>query len=287
MTESAEQNPDAGPFEMLRHPAVRMYLFIASAALLIYFILMSSRGGELGTLLTILIAVPGLLARWVISPPLFLIFVTYLLVDPNFGELAGAINDDVTSGAYGYRRFGSSALELDTLILGAAILIYLIAQFRLLSFTHKSMPDDPPPRRKGQPEARVPRRPFKLFAENEIASMLFIALGSILVAVFIWFILTGYERWQHLAFNWGVARPFAHIMLFFWALGTGIVLTGSVLGYMGLRRMNRLQARLLLQDLFWQQTRREQERIHRWRRWHKKTNGTPAGDIIYNLKHAE
>jgi hypothetical protein len=135
------------------------------------------------------------------------------------------------------------------------------------------MPDDPPPRRKGQPEPAKPRRPLKMFVEREVPYLLLMGLGCIISGVVVWFAVSGYERSAGLSGTWGIERPVARLMLFFWGLFTGTVLTGVVFRNLAMRRMTRIQARLVVQDMFWQETRREQERIHRWRRWFWKKRG--------------
>jgi hypothetical protein len=87
-------------------------------------------------------------------------------------------------------------------------------------------------------------------------------------------VLSHYESGERLGRTWGIEQPFARLMLFLWAFVTGAILAGVAFRYWALRSMNRLQARLMLQDIFWQETRREQERIHGWRRWYKKSRGS-------------
>jgi len=256
-----------GFMEQFQVPAVRAYMFIGLAALLVYYTIMGERGGSLGALLTIVIAIPGLIARWVISPILFLILVTYLLFDPDFGSLVEMME--------GYRRAYrgrgvSTAFGLDDLLLAATILVYLMSHYRLMSFVHKSMPDDPAPRRKGQPEPESPRRPVKLFADRELGIMFAIAAFSVIIGAIGWIMLSGYESGSRLAGTWGVSRPFARFIVFLWSVGGGAVLVGVAFRYLALRRMSWFEARLIVQDLFWLETRREQERIYRWRNWYRK-----------------
>jgi hypothetical protein len=259
-----------GFFETFTRPGARAYAFTGFAALLVYFVLAAERCGDLGALLTVVIAVPGLLARWVISPALFLILLTYLLYDPNFGGLAEYLQGSAFY-PWSYRR----SLGVEDVLLILSVVVYLMAQFRLLSFIHKSMPDDPPPRRKGQPEPKTPRRPSRLFGERELAFLLGAACFCVLGGVVAWFLVEGIESGEGLARGWGVGRPLARLMLFLWAVVTGSVIAGVVFRHAALRRMSRLQARLMLQDQFWQETRREQERIYRWRRWFKGRKKAP------------
>jgi hypothetical protein len=192
--------------------------------------------------------------------------LTYLLIDPNFRGLVETFEGEQSYWGYGFRR----RFALDDALFAAAVLVYLMAQFRVLSFVHKSMPDDPPPRRKGQPEPRAPRRPFRIFADQELGMLLGIGGLCVVLGVFGWFFVVETEGYFGLGGSWGIERRFARLMLFLWALVTGTAIAGAVFKYSTLRRMSRLQARLVLQDGFWQETRREQERIYRWRNWFRK-----------------
>lgn len=254
--------------DALREPAVRNYLFVGFAALLVYYVLASEydRCGAMGALLTLVIAVPGLIARWVISPALFLILLTYLLLDPDFRGIMEIVEGMRSSWGRGYRR----RVGLDDALLAASVLVYLMAQFRILSFVHKSMPEDPPPRRKGQPEPGVPRRPFRSYVDRELGILLGLGGLSVALGAFGWFFVVEVEGYFGLGRSWGIERPFARLMLFLGTLVAGAAGARAVFEFNGLRRMSRTQARLLLQDGFWQETRRELERIYRWWNWFKK-----------------
>src|SRR5262245_46540098 len=96
-----ERRPTADTFSgMFQVPGTRNYLIVGFAALLVYFLLMAARGSESGGLIALLIAVPGLLARWVISPVAVLLLTTYLVIDPNFMGLIGLL-DEYRGYSYG------------------------------------------------------------------------------------------------------------------------------------------------------------------------------------------
>lgn len=271
MKANRNANRELGILEGLALPAVRNYVFTGIIALVLFYAAMAERYNDVGAILTLFVAIPGLIFRWVISPVLFLILTTYLLIDPNFVGLS-----EMLAGRFGGwgRYYGRFSVFSDAL-LSASVLIYLMANFRVLSLVHRSMPDDPPPRRKGQPEPQPPRRPIELFAERELGIMLGLAAFAVFLGISAWQLLSSYERGENLGGTWGITQPFARLMLFLWSIGTLTVLTGAIFRHLALQRMSRLQARLLLQDLFWRETRREQERIHRWRRWARK--GKPKG----------
>src|SRR5262249_52364777 len=76
-------------FGRLRPPAVLNYVVLTAAGLLVYFLMMLAKGNDAGALIAILVAVAGVLARWVVAPALVLILTTYLLIDPGFINLIG------------------------------------------------------------------------------------------------------------------------------------------------------------------------------------------------------
>jgi hypothetical protein len=124
----------------------------------------------------------------------------------------------------------------------------------------------------------TPRRPAATFADREIGALLLVALGSVLVGCAGWLSISEFENGQRLGGVWGIQRPFAQLMLFFWGFMSASTLAIVFFRHRALRRMSRLAARLMLQDMFWVETRREQERIHRWRRWHR-IRRTRAPDV--------
>jgi len=256
MSDSQDESREYGILDAFREPAICVYIFIGLAALIICHTQMIQRFNNEGSLICIFIAGAGLILRWVISPVLFLILVTYLLIDPNFQGLL------TLSWGSSYRSDLFSSV-----LLSASVLAYLIAQYRVLSLTHQSMPIDPAPRRKGQPAPLTPRRPISLIAEGEPIAALALGLGAVAIGLAAWSLLSWYERDRRLSGHWGITRPFARSMLVLWTIGTIALLAGVFFRYVSMRRMGRLRARMMLQNMFWEETRREQERIQRWRRW--------------------
>jgi hypothetical protein len=275
MRERSPEQRNLRFLEQFQIPAVRTYIFVGLSALVVFYTLMPERSGDtglkLGALLTIIIAVPGLISRWVISPILVLILVTYLLFDPSFGNLSRYLEGRSPIGPVSR---GHNDLYMNDFLLVACILVYMIAHYRVMSFVHKSMPDDPAPRRKGQPEPDIPRRPAKLFGEREFVVLFCVGIGSIFGGALLWEIIQGLESRFRLGGNWGITRSFSRFIVFMWSVGTGVVLVGVVFRYLALIRMSWFEARLIVQDQFWLETRREQERIYRWRAWRGKVNAT-------------
>ena len=167
MNEPSHEQRGYSVLEALRQPVICLHIFIGIAGLIIFHTRMITRANNEGSLIAVLVGALGLIFRWTISPVLFLILLTYLLIDPNFRGLL------LQDWQYAYRSDMYS-----NVLLCASILTYLIAQYRVLGFVQQSMPFDPPPRRKGQPEPAVPRRPVELVSEREPMTAVAVGLGG-------------------------------------------------------------------------------------------------------------
>jgi hypothetical protein len=53
-----------------------------------------------------------------------------------------------------------------------------------------------------------------------------------------------------------------HGIVLTWIIGVGLLVTAGLLAHAGRRRMSRQQALLIMQDVLWQETGREQRRIN-------------------------
>src|SRR5204862_3489228 len=124
------------------------------AGLLVYGMIMLGRGNDAGALLAVLLAIPGILARWTASPILVLLLTTYLVIDPGFMSLIGWVSGSV----WFTPRTGGGGFNLEDVILAAALLAYVIGHFRLTSILHQGMPDEPTARKERDP-LNPPKRP--------------------------------------------------------------------------------------------------------------------------------
>ena len=254
------KKPRETVFNRRRAPANLNYLVLTAAGLLVYFLVMGQSGNDTGALLAILIAVPGVLARWVISPILVLALTTYLRIDPGFLSVISYV-----SGSRWFLSRTPSGFNLEDVILAAALLAYVIGHYRLTSLVHQGMPEDPGFR--GDREApKPPMRPADTAPPDELAKLLFIGAGCVVVGQVAWLILTALERAQrpHI-FAAGTAR----LLLVIWVVGGGLMLTAAALVYMRAARMSRREASLILRDVHFNEMRRETDRLHRWRHWFK------------------
>jgi hypothetical protein len=188
-----------------------------------------------------LIGAAGLAFRWRTGPLLFLASVavgfTYL-------------------DAVHVRNFeGERSAAYTDLLLCAAGLCYLIAHYRLIGLTSGVFPPEP---------AKLADQPLPragAIAPRELVIWLITAAMATIAAIMLWVAISRvHTPWLTNPLHWRLG-------LLAWMLLIGAGLSAAVLGYLGWRRMSRTEALLFLQDSLWNETRREQRRINRWRAW--------------------
>jgi hypothetical protein len=218
------------------------------------------RGNDAGALLAVLLAIPGVLARWTASPILILLLTTYLLIDPGFLNLIGFV-----SGSRWFTPRVGGGFNLEDVILAAALLAYAIGHFRLTSIIHQGMPDEPTARKERDP-LNPPRRPAGLVRAEELPRTLMVAGGCVFAAQGVWFVLVLVERsGRPAAFTPGTTR----LLIVAWVTGLVLMVVSAALVYLRSARMTRREAALVLRDEFFQENRRETDRLQRWRKWYK------------------
>lgn len=254
--------PPPSVFQRLRSPGALNYLIMTGAGLMVYGMMMVGMGNDIGAMIAILLAIPGVLARWTASPILVLLLTIYLMLDPGFMGIVGFVTGD--------RWFlprESDNFSLNDLLLATGLLSYVIGHFRLTALIHQSMPDDPTVRR-DRDLARPPRRPAELVAPEELPRTLVVAAGCVVVGQAAWLFVVMIERLGRSntsVFTVGTSR----FMLVAWIVGLAIMIVSAALIYMRSARMTGEEAALLLRDEFFEEGRRETDRLHRWRKWHK------------------
>jgi hypothetical protein len=268
--------------EPAKAPAVRNYVFVGLAAVIVFVLATFARGAEAAGLLAAVFAVAGLLARWASGPFLFAVIAGYLLMDPYGLHWASFFS--------GYRslrtpaRSADAELDLGSLLIVLAVLIYLMAQYRVFSLLAHAVPTDPRrladhrnatrPPRLGRHWRRIPppvdpsarrdphqKRSPRAVAESELPQMLAVAAACVLGAQIAWAILARFEP----AFE--MEPRYARLMLLIWLVGVGVMIASAGLGYLAMRRAPPDEAAMYLQDELWKETRREQQRVQRWRVW--------------------
>jgi hypothetical protein len=243
----------------LGQPGARDYTLVCVAALLVQVVvLVQEMDIGLWVVLPLLIGCAGLVARWGVGPPLVLLCITafYLL-------------------RYRYRIPWGSDLALDPLgdgALAVATLVYIAGAYRLLSITRRAFPQEA--RRGRLPAGSPPRwlppdastqRSAEQVRTTEVAALLLMGVLFVALACLAWFSVTEAFRYPLLQ----VDRTTWQTLLVIWLTFLALVVSSSVLGYLGWQQMSRTEAILYLQDQLWRQTRAEQASVQGWLVWAK------------------
>lgn len=258
---------------LFRDPGVRNYLFAALSGLALVFVVMFQRGADVGGLLVVMIGVAGLLLRWTLAPPAFILILVYFVVFP-FGipELGYASRYEIEDN-----RFNFS----DLLLAGAA-LAYLGCQYRVLGLTQQAVPHEMKvPRRSDKPY----RRPPSAISPTEIPRFLYLTAGVVFAGQIVWYLATSLEvdveRTIPLRLGDSARAAFrrddsmlspgaTRFVIITGALFFGTLLARLVFGYWRLRAMGPDEANAMLLDTSWVETRREHVRLNVWKRWRRK-----------------
>jgi hypothetical protein len=249
-------------FARLRPPAALNYLVMTATGLVVYAMIMMSKGNDAGALIAVLLAVPGVLARWTASPVLVILLTILMALDPGFLGVIGYV-----SGDRWYWQRDTGGFQLEDILLAASLLAYTIGHYRLTAIIHQSMPDDPTVRRDKDP-ANPPRRPVQLIPQTELPRLLIVAGGCVVAGPAIWLAIYVIDRAGPPGvseFTPGTSR----FLLTVWLAGLTLMIASAALVYMRANRMTRTEAALQLRDEFFQEERRETDRIQRWRKWYK------------------
>jgi hypothetical protein len=122
--------------------------------------------------------------------------------------------------------------------------------------------------RKDRDPLNPPRRPVETIPQDELPRTLVIAGGCVVVAEVAWTALVLIERFgrpRESEFAAGTAR----FILLAWVTGLALMVVSAALVYLRSARMTRREAALVLRDEFFQENRRETDRLQRWRKWYK------------------
>lgn len=239
-------------------PAARNYIFICLAAMVVLLVVLLYQGLGTGSLIPVLVGIMGVVTRWRIGPLLLIV------------ALAGLYYIEMIR-YYGIVRPPEfETPELSDVLLGGAVVVYAAAHYRLQGLLHEIVPRAPsrPGRRQGalhdpQPEPSACRS-TRAVPESELA-WLFCVPGWAAAAVVLWLALPAPV--SYLATHVELRPQDWQAGLLVWSLGVGLLVLNSFVNYAGFRRLGAAEARLVLQDVAWRETRREQGRINRWLAW--------------------
>jgi hypothetical protein len=238
---AAEKNatPDAA-----LPPAAQVYQVIGLVAMVVLGAALLKYGSDRWSLVPVLVGTAGLAFRWRSAAPACIATVAFAIVAKSF-----------VGRGFAFRQ--ESTLVID-LALALALVVYVLAQNRMLSLTVAALPPDPL-----RPKDKTPARPADGLAGSEVPLALLTALGAALVARFLWELTA-------------LTKPPLDVLNEYWRVGqivwiTTVLLLGmtTVVNYLCWRAQSINEAAMLLRDTLWAETRREQRRIQRWTAWAK------------------
>jgi hypothetical protein len=258
-----------GPSETDRWqtPGARRYLIVGLGALLGLTLALAEKRHGLWSLAPLMLGSAALVGCWRAGPAVLVTCVTVMLV------ARGANIDPLTLflalSPWGIgqlppvRLFSAGGIDLADLGVGATLVGYAAAQYRLQGILGHALPPNIRPQgppREGEDEP-VYRRPVESGGVGEMSGLLLVLVGAPAAAVLLWAWISRTPAPFDLAGR--LWRP----VLLLWLAGLTALLASVGLRVLGWKQASPEAHRLYLQDVFWQETRREQTRINRWMTW--------------------
>jgi hypothetical protein len=267
MTANSDAPWPAAHVAWLRDPVARNYLFVGLASLLVAAAVLVFRHGHLLAALPVVVAVLGLLLRSPVMPGLFLVVLS-LAVVPLTAWLNRTVYSDVP-----YSHF-----RVMDLVLVGATLTYLACQYRLLSLTLQGMPPDAPVglRRKGD---KPPKRPGATAPPEETGRMFAVVAACVVIGQVVWLLASELRLDLRDTFplrlarpalslrDYGSAEPMNRFLMLAGLAAVVILPAALVFWYWRLTRLGPGEARMVLLDTTWRESRRELNRQEKWRAW--------------------
>jgi hypothetical protein len=229
---------------LARERGTAYYIALCLLALAAILLLLMQRGFGLWALLPVLVGIAGGGTRF--GPMLFAL------------ACAMTVNAPPPESADFARR---AIIDVPDIILCAAVVGYAAGHYRLQAMLVGIFPRElrASSRKKRASWYRTPA----LVSRDEIA-MLLVALPV--------FAVVGQVLWRRLAAGWGnpgLPPDTWTLVLAAWLVAVVAVTGSAFIGYWSWRQMTADEAALLLQDVLWNETRREQRRLNRWLTWAK------------------
>jgi hypothetical protein len=234
------------------------YQFLCAFCLAVVLLIQLQAGLVLINLFGILIGAAGLVFRLRLAPILFVALVAIA----QFTLARGA-----------HFVFLDRNMDLNDVLLCAAVLGYVSCHFRLQSIWYGVLPSDPR-QRAGPPRRAFPwiRRRAPLVLEKRGAN-------QIMPREFAWLVVT-LPLWAVAAqlankliprqwYLLGFPASFIQILVVLWLLAVGFAVVRAFLNYWKHCSRDAALAQLYLQDILWRETRGEQRRVNRWLAWWK------------------
>jgi hypothetical protein len=267
--------PDAAPEtpRAFDHPDVRLYFVAALASLILVCGVLFSRDCDIGAAIILAFGAAGLFLRWTAAPALIIMLSTFFILFPN-GML------DLRYRSSHFRP--EDWLQVDVLILSMAMLTFVSCQFVLFGLRSQALPYEP-----GVPNGKDSlRRPATAIGKTEIAKHLVTAVVFVVLGCVGWFLLSQLPAafgsdlffvgvWTEMTAEVHVSPAYFRFVLLFGGILVFTIAARLVILYWQRRSLTRDAARMFLQDVAWNENRREYSRIESRRAaWQKAAKST-------------
>jgi hypothetical protein len=232
----------------------QQYLLVSLAALAVILLVLLHWGMERWSLLPVLMGALGVTLRWRITPLLTLILLAGLL-------LAGETTARPILTIYQARE-----LSLADWLLCGAVLALCVAQYRLQGLGVSIFPVEDSRRCHGvadRPVGDPTQRPKTSWTRRSPRLVSPLEIGWLVLSLPIWAFLAQL-CWRLAPVGvraYGFTRAGWRGIVLLWLIGIGVLVVAGFLSYGSQWRLRKPEARLFLQDAFWQETGREQRRI--------------------------
>jgi hypothetical protein len=265
-----------------QHPAVRDYVLVGMGALTVMVAALLLRRPDGWVMLPAFLGALALMFRWRAGPVIVLLAVLALLASwwlgTNLGSLAATVLVWLWRLLNGFwvplrfRRFQPperGALPVADVLLALSLLTYAAAHYRLQGLVGSLFPSDPRQKRAAARQGKAELNRFKasLRRSPELVTVREIVLLLAALAVCVGLAHLGWTWLRVRETELALPDPVWRGVLVLWLLGGSVLAAAGVLRYLALRRMTPPEAALLLQDVLWRETRREQRRLNRWLAW--------------------
>jgi hypothetical protein len=233
-------------------PSNHQYQDVSVVALGIMLLVLVYRGMGRWSFFPVLIGLLGMMLRWQITPLLTVLLLAGLL-------FAGDVTNQPLYLYYASRRF-----SLPDWFLCGAVLAFCAAQYRIQGMVRSILPVERNRRRQmlpGRPKIDRPRRSPELVSSAEIGWLVLLLPICAFLAQLCW------RQLPAGGVAYGLSPWTWHGIVLAWLLILGVLAASGLLSYVGQRRLREREARLYLQDIFWQENGSEQRRLNRWLTW--------------------
>ncbi|QEL13900.1 hypothetical protein [Limnoglobus roseus] len=257
-------------WRVLLDERVRTYVVVTAAALLVIFVAQLMSGSLIAGAVPFAIGLTALGLRWVGMPVVCVLSVAYFQALPFGIPINGGFPIDARQTHF----------RIQDLLLVMAVVVYLIAQYRVYSLAHMAVPDERQLRyqRGDKPDLRDPA----LISEQEVPQLMVAAAAVVIAGQMIWLglseVVLDFRQLPPIrprqagmfgSVEGAMPPQASRWLLFVLSFGVLVFVTRLAFWYWKLRTLNRAEAQMILADAGWAEMRREAARQETWRAWGK------------------